>query len=206
MSTRLLIVLALLPLACTNAKIKQDMADVKHAGDEYGEAKEEMNAYNAELQAKAEAGWKQGMALYDAYMADPPPPAPTDVEDAVTWIVTRLEKVTEADRHFGDVQVAGQSKRGYYTHLRLGEMQERLVNEVFGFSDSLSPEDAKDLHGRGYPLTAIDDAERHFNAWEGAYADSGDEIKDELAAEIAEAEAKRDEMRARREESLKISE
>jgi len=205
MSTRLLLVLALLPLAC-NAKIKKDMADVKHASDEYGDAKAEMNAYNAESQAKADAGWEQGMAVYDAYMADPPPPAPTELDAAIAWMTTRLDKVTEADSHFADVQFAAQSKRGYYTHLRLGEMQERLVNEAFGFSESLSAEDYKEFHGLGYILTAIDDAERHFNAWEGAYADSGDDIKDELADDIAKAEAKRDEMRARREESLKISE
>ncbi len=206
MTTRLLVVLALVPLACTNAKIKQDMADVKHAGDEYADAKDEMNAYTAETEAKANAGWEQGMAIYDAYMADPPPPPPTDVDTALAWVQTRLDKVKEADSHFAAVQMSEQMKRGYYTHLRLGEMQERTVNEGFGFAESLSPEDYKRFHDAVFILTAIDDAERHFNAWEGAYADSGDEIKDELADEIAEAEAKRDVMKARREESLKISE
>ncbi len=205
MSTRLLLVLALIPLAC-NAKIKKDMADVKNAGDEYGQAKSEFDDYHAESEAKADAGWEKGMAVYDAYMADPPPPAPTQLDAAVEWMTSRLKKVDEADSHFADVQMASQSKRGYYTHLRLGEMQERLVNEAFGFSESLSPEDTKEFHGLGYILTAIDDAERHFNAWEAAYAESGDDIKDELADEITKAEAKRDEMRGRRDESLKISE
>jgi len=157
---------------------------------EYKQAQEASDEYEADVIAKAEAGYANGKAIYEAAMAEPVSLPPT-LEACGPWLEDKVTKMIQADQHFADVQLASSDywKQAYETHLMLGEMGERLAEEVFALEGVLTPKDYYWLH-RSVPIADyISAAEAHFDAWRRAgYADTYDQPSAELRARIDDAE------------------
>ncbi|MEZ4381239.1 MAG: hypothetical protein R3A79_07810 [Nannocystaceae bacterium] len=189
--------------ACA-ATVKNARA-VGAAASDYKQANDEFSAYQAETAAKAEVGWTQGVALYERYMAAPAPASASTLEEASAWHEQRNTMIVEADQHFADVQFYEDARdRGYRTHMMLGDMERRLIDELVGFEAKLSVDDGRTLHATAL-LVLIEDALKHFNAWDGAYAELDDgTLARELSEEIARAKGLHAELEVAHARSAKI--
>ncbi|MCA9660003.1 MAG: hypothetical protein KC486_16790 [Myxococcales bacterium] len=172
--------------ACSTAV--KHAREIGKASSDYKQANDQFAAHQAENAAKAEAGWTNGVALYDTYMAAPAPSPATTIDEARAWHEERYAIIVEADQHFADVQVYEDAgARGYMTHIKLGEMERRLIDELVGFEASLSADDGRTMHATAL-IVLIEDALKHYDAWDGAYAEFDDgTLERELSGEIARA-------------------
>jgi len=182
-------------------------AGIAKSNAEYKQAKEDFAASLDQQSVAAEEGYTKGMAIYDAYMADGPPPTPTSVQGVQDWIDQRWPKIANATEAFKPVHNGPMSTNGYRSHLALGNMAARLGEEVMAAGEALPPEENQTLHKGGGPLDIFDRAHKHLNAWEPAgYNEALASEKDALASEIEAAHTKRDRMQELREKSIAIGE
>jgi hypothetical protein len=179
--------------------------EISKAASEYDEANKDFADFQAETKAKAEVGWERGVALHDEYMAAPAPAQATTVEEAKAWYDERYAIIVEADKHFADVQLYEDAgARGYMTHMKLGDMERRLIDELHGFEASLSADDGRTMHATTL-IVLIEDAIKHYNAWDGAYAEFDDgTLERELSAEIERAKSYLEPLEAAYERNSKI--
>ncbi len=184
--------LLLLPGCAESLKAAKDVA---HAAGEYKQAKSDFDAFEAENQAKSDRGWEQGVALHDEYMAAPAPSPAQTADEAKAWYEQRNAIIQQTDQHFAAVQLHTDRERGYRTHMMLGDMERRLIDELHGFEATLSADDGRTMHATCL-IGLIESAIKHYNAWDGAYAefDADGELARTFKTEIETAKQHRDEL------------
>lgn len=191
---------------CACAQMKQNAKEVARASAEYQEAKGEFNDYLAGEAAKAEQGWADGNAAFDAYMAAPGPQPATSSQEAKAWYDQRWGEIQKTDQHYAAVQYHDDFERGYLTHMKLGEMERRLLDELHSFEANLSAEDGHAMHMLVVEPLLID-AIRHYDAWDQHYKEMDDDngtLAQKLSTQIEQATKYRDELRTAYARSTKI--
>ncbi len=188
----LCIPLALLLLPACAESLK-GAKEISHAAGEYQQAKADFDAFEAENAAKSARGWEEGVALHDEYMAAPAPAPAQTADEAKAWYEQRSAIITQTDAHFAHVQLHTDRERGYRTHMMLGDMERRLIDELHSFEATLSADDGRTMHAAGL-TSLLESAIKHYNAWDGAYAefDEDGELARTFATEIETAKTHRD--------------